>query len=60
MDVVHTYRDIAGEYRWRRVSENGQVVADSGEGYVHESDCDDMAHTVNGSLVEYVRDEDDD
>jgi len=27
------YKDKSGEYRWRMVSSNGRVVADSGEGY---------------------------
>ena len=27
------YRDRAAEYRWRLVHDNGNVIADSGEGY---------------------------
>ena len=27
------YRDAAGEYRWRLVHENGEILADSGQGY---------------------------
>lgn len=27
------YKDRAGEYRWRLRHENGQIIADSGEGY---------------------------
>jgi len=27
------YRDRAGEYRWRLVHENGNIIADSGQGY---------------------------
>ncbi|PSQ38602.1 DUF1508 domain-containing protein [Halobacteriales archaeon SW_5_70_135] len=27
------YRDSAGEWRWRLVATNGNIVADSGEGY---------------------------
>ena len=27
------YKDAAGEYRWRLRHENGNVIADSGEGY---------------------------
>jgi uncharacterized protein YegP (UPF0339 family) len=29
----HTYQDSAGEWRWRLISTNGKIVADSGEGY---------------------------
>ena len=27
------YEDVAGEFRWRLVHTNGQVIAESGEGY---------------------------
>jgi uncharacterized protein YegP (UPF0339 family) len=27
------YRDTAGEWRWRLVVANGNIIADSGEGY---------------------------
>lgn len=30
---VELYRDKAGEFRWRRKAGNGEIVADSGEGY---------------------------
>ena len=33
MDVFEVYRDSAGEWRWRRKAANGEVIADSGEGY---------------------------
>lgn len=33
------YSDRAGEYRWRLKADNGQVIADSGEGYVNKSDA---------------------
>jgi uncharacterized protein YegP (UPF0339 family) len=32
-DIVHYFRDHAGEWRWQRVAANHKVVADSGEGY---------------------------
>jgi uncharacterized protein YegP (UPF0339 family) len=27
------YKDKSGEYRWRLTHTNGQIIADSGEGY---------------------------
>lgn len=27
------FRDAAGEWRWRLVATNGNIIADSGEGY---------------------------
>jgi uncharacterized protein YegP (UPF0339 family) len=34
------YRDVQGYWRWRLIAANGRIIADSGEGYLHESDCD--------------------
>ncbi|MFC6615017.1 HVO_2922 family protein [Halopenitus salinus] len=31
--TFEVYRDNAGEWRWRLVASNGNIVADSGEGY---------------------------
>jgi uncharacterized protein YegP (UPF0339 family) len=33
------YKDSAGEWRWRLVTGNGRIIADSGEGYEHRADC---------------------
>jgi uncharacterized protein YegP (UPF0339 family) len=33
------YEDNAGEYRWRLVHDNGNVIADSGEGYASKSNA---------------------
>jgi uncharacterized protein YegP (UPF0339 family) len=33
------YKDRAGEWRWQLVHNNGNVISDSGEGYVNKSDC---------------------
>jgi uncharacterized protein YegP (UPF0339 family) len=36
-----TYKDEAGEWRWRYVSpHNGNILADSGEGYENEGDAE--------------------
>ncbi|WP_129113694.1 HVO_2922 family protein [Halegenticoccus tardaugens] len=31
--VFELYQDAAGEWRWRLVVSNGNIIADSGEGY---------------------------
>ncbi len=36
------YKDKAGEFRWRLVHQNGQIIADSGEGYTTK------ANAING------------
>jgi uncharacterized protein YegP (UPF0339 family) len=33
------YEDAANEHRWRIRHENGNVIADSGEGYKNLTDC---------------------
>ncbi|MBX9934943.1 MAG: DUF1508 domain-containing protein [Methylobacterium sp.] len=34
------YRDSGGEWRWRLRVQNGNVIADSAEGYVRREDCE--------------------
>ena len=38
-DRIEVYEDAAGEFRWRLVAENGEVLGDSGEGYVNRTDA---------------------
>jgi uncharacterized protein YegP (UPF0339 family) len=33
---VHVYQDEVGEYRWQLRADNGEIVADSAEGYRHK------------------------
>lgn len=39
VDRVRIYRDQANEWRWQARARNGEIVAVSGEGYKHHSDC---------------------
>lgn len=34
------YRDAGGEWRWRLRVQNGNIIAESGEGYVRREDCE--------------------
>jgi len=43
------YKDRAGEYRWRLKATNGEIIADSGEGYVNASDCDHAIRLVKST-----------
>lgn len=47
MDQIKVFLDDKGEWRWHRQSENGKIVATSGEGYKHRMYCVSMAHDVN-------------
>ncbi len=43
------YRDSSGEWRWRLRVDNGNVIADSGEGYARREDCEHGIALVRGS-----------
>ncbi|MDD5358805.1 MAG: DUF1508 domain-containing protein [Sulfurovaceae bacterium] len=42
-DKWEFYKDAKGEWRWRRISPNGNIVGASSQGYVNKSDCVDNA-----------------
>jgi len=43
------YIDNAGEWRWTLKAGNHEPIADSGEGYKRESDCDHGINLVKGT-----------
>lgn len=43
------YKDHDAEWRWRLRTQNGNVVADSAEGYRHREDCERGIAIVKGS-----------
>ena len=47
--VFQVYADAAGEWRWRLVAGNDQVIATSGEGYRDRADCLHGIELVKGS-----------
>jgi len=47
--TVLVYRDESGEWRWHREAANGNIVADSGEGYKNFGDCREMAIEINAN-----------
>jgi uncharacterized protein YegP (UPF0339 family) len=56
VDVVRVYQDHAGAWRWRRTADNGKIVADGAEGYLHREECYGEARKVNGPDVTYELD----
>ncbi len=42
------YEDKADEYRWRLVHDNGNIIADSGEGYASKGNARDAIERVQG------------
>lgn len=43
------YRDSANQWRWRFVSSNGRIIADSAESYWNKSDCLAGINIMKGS-----------
>jgi uncharacterized protein len=43
---VTYYQDDANEWRWRVQATNGQILADSGEGYKNKGDCVNGFHRL--------------
>jgi len=37
--TFEVYEDRAGQWRWRLVHANGNIIADSGEGYASRQKC---------------------
>jgi uncharacterized protein YegP (UPF0339 family) len=44
------YRDGAGEWRWRLVAANGNIIADSGEGYASKQGADRGVESVRSAV----------
>lgn len=42
-DKTIVYQDKAGEWRWKRVAPNGEIIADSAEGYTRLADAERAA-----------------
>lgn len=48
--TFYVYRDAANEWRWRlKHDSNGEIIADSGEGYISRADCLHGIDLVKGS-----------
>jgi uncharacterized protein YegP (UPF0339 family) len=41
------YKDTAGEFRWRRVAGNDEIIADSSEGYVSQANAERAVDSIN-------------
>lgn len=52
MPVFKVYRDSQGEYRWKLLADNNQVIATSGEGYVAKSDCKHAIEIIQSAAAQ--------
>ena len=48
-DQFEIYRDSRREWRWRYVAENGNNMANGGEGYKNKSDCENGIDKMKAS-----------
>jgi uncharacterized protein len=50
------YKDKSGEFRWRLTHTNGQVIANSGEGYTTKANAmkgiNSLKENVSGAAIE--------
>jgi uncharacterized protein YegP (UPF0339 family) len=46
------YEDNAGDYRWRLRHENGNIIADSGEGYASKQKAKQGIESVRENAAE--------
>ena len=44
--TFEVYEDRADQWRWRLVHDNGNVIADSGEGYASRQKCEQGLESV--------------
>ena len=55
---IDVYKDKAGEWRWKLVHANGNIMADSSEGYKNKKDCVKSLNSVKsfmaGSIVKDI------
>ena len=61
MAQFEVYRDNSDDYRWRLRADNGNIVADSGQGYSRRTDCENGIEHVreqaeDADLVDQVED----
>jgi uncharacterized protein YegP (UPF0339 family) len=50
------YREAGGDWRWRLRTRNGNVVADSAEGYRNRDDCERGITIVKASAMSPIVD----
>lgn len=49
MAQFEVYRDSADDYRWRLRADNGNIIADSGQGYSRRTDCEKGIESVKSN-----------
>lgn len=47
--IFELYEDSAGQWRWRLVHENGNIIADCGEGYASKQKAEQGIQSVKAN-----------
>jgi len=47
--TFEVYEDEAGQYRWRLQHDNGNIIADSGEGYASKQKAEEGIESVKAN-----------
>jgi len=45
----YIYKDVSDFFRWQLLASNGEILAESGDGYVTENDCRKMINIIKKS-----------
>jgi uncharacterized protein YegP (UPF0339 family) len=56
MNRTVTFKDKAGEWRWKRLSENNKETAASDDGYTNKGDCIESASSQFPDDLHFVED----
>lgn len=54
MPKCEIYKDVKGEWRWRRTTKKGEIEAHSGKGFETRKDCEENGKE-EGSCTSYKR-----
>jgi len=57
-DIAQVYQDTAGQFRFRVIARNGEIIAE-GESYLHKQDAVDVLeqHFPTASIVDLTEEE---
>ena len=57
-DEIFIFQDEAGEWRWRKIAPNGEIVATSGESYTRKDDVIQAAEREASGPVAVIEEQD--
>lgn len=55
-NTLEVYKDAEKRWRWRMTASNGEIVADSAQGYARRIDCQREAQRLFDGKIDYFLD----